>query len=74
MCAVALLAGVAVSGASVSFDKEYSYIVPERLKAAVRTGSRVFVPFGRGGRRDVGLILSLRTGSLPRAQRRCCLS
>ena len=62
MCAAALLAQVAVSGASLSFDKEYSYIVPDRLAGSVKTGSRVFVPFGRGGRRDVGLILSLSSG------------
>ncbi len=57
-----LLAGVAVSGAALSFDKEYSYSVPERLVLSARAGSRVFVPFGRGGRRDVGLILSLTEG------------
>ena len=58
MCAEALLAQVAVSGASLSFDKEYSYIVPERLAGSVKKGMRVFVPFGKGGRRDVGLVLS----------------
>ncbi|MCR5122558.1 MAG: primosomal protein N' [Ruminococcus sp.] len=57
-----LLAGVAVSGASVSFDKEYSYSVPEGSADLAKVGSRVFVPFGRGGRRDVGLILSLTEG------------
>ena len=63
----ALLAQVAVSGASLSFDKKYTYAVPQRLAEAVKVGSRVFVPFGKGGRRDVGLILSLQKGGDPSA-------
>ena len=43
-----LVAQVAVSGATIHFDKLYSYLVPQSLAQRVHTGSMVLVPFGRG--------------------------
>ena len=48
---------VAVSAATYSIDKPYSYLVPESLAAAV-PGVRVMVPFGRGNKESEGLILA----------------
>ncbi len=50
---------MAVSSASQSFDKRYSYIVPERLVMRAKSGSRAFVPFGRGNNKVIALILSV---------------
>jgi primosomal protein N' (replication factor Y) len=42
-------------------DHAYSYAVPERLRARVRIGKRVIVPFGRGNRATVGFCVGLNT-------------
>ena len=49
---------VAVSAAAVSFDKPFSYLVPVHLEKQAEAGKRVVVPFGRGNRKRVGIILS----------------
>ncbi|MEI3578896.1 MAG: hypothetical protein V8Q30_02220 [Acutalibacteraceae bacterium] len=51
------IAAVAVDKATPQFDREYSYLVPDGLP--VQVGCRVTVPFGRGNRRRLGLVLSL---------------
>lgn len=52
-----LKALVAVSAASISFDKAFSYLIPESLAEKAVPGVRVFIPFGKGNRKRVGLIL-----------------
>ena len=54
---MAIIAAVAVDKATPQFDREYSYLVPDGLP--VQVGCRVTVPFGRGNRRRLGLVLSL---------------
>lgn len=54
---MAQIAAVAVDKATPQFDREYSYLVPDGLP--VQVGCRVTVPFGRGNRRRLGLVLSL---------------
>ncbi len=51
-----LVAKVAISRATYSFDCEYSYIIPTEMKPFIKNGSRVIVPFGNGNRRAIGLI------------------
>ena len=58
-------ADIAVDGAAYSFDKLYSYLVPEGLVA--EPGQRVRVPFGRGDRKRLGLVLAM--GEAPDAGR-----
>ncbi len=53
-----LIAKVAVENTVYSFDKEFSYKVPENLKSSCKVGVRVLVPFGRGNRKRQGIILS----------------
>ena len=48
---------VAVSAASISFDKAFSYLIPESLAEKAVPGVRVLIPFGKGNRKRVGLIL-----------------
>lgn len=50
---------VAVSNATFHFDKRYTYLVPERLQSIVQLGSMVLVPFGRGNRPRMGVVLEL---------------
>ena len=56
-----LIAKVAVSGASYSFDNEYSYTVPDELAGSIVSGMRVTVPFGSGNRHTVGLVMRMKT-------------
>lgn len=56
-----LIAKVAVSCASFSFDSEYSYSVPEALRSRIKPGMRVIVPFGNGNRRVIGFVTRLKT-------------
>ena len=56
------VACVALDGAVGSYDKLYSYLVPEELCARAKAGCRVTVPFGRGDKRRIGIILSFDEG------------
>ena len=50
--------GVAVSNATFHFDKPYTYAVMPAQQDAVRLGSMVLVPFGRGSRARMGVVLA----------------
>ena len=50
--------GVAVSNATFHFDKLYTYAVLPEHQDKVRLGSMVLVPFGRGSRARLGVVLS----------------
>ena len=50
--------GVAVSNATFHFDKLYTYAVMPNQQDAVRLGSMVLVPFGRGSRARMGVVLA----------------
>ena len=50
--------GVAVSNATFHFDKLYTYAVMPAQQDAVRLGSMVLVPFGRGSRTRMGVVLA----------------
>ncbi len=50
---------VAVSGATFHFDKFYTYIVPPALEGRVLLGSMVLIPFGRGNKARMGVVLGL---------------
>ena len=49
--------GVAVSNATFHFDKLYTYAVLPEHQNAVRLGSMVLVPFGKGSRARMGVVL-----------------
>ena len=50
--------GVAVNNATFHFDKLYTYAVMPAQQDAVRLGSMVLVPFGRGSRARMGVVLA----------------
>ena len=50
--------GVAVSNATFHFDKLYTYAVLPEHQDQVRLGSMVLVPFGRGSRARMGVVLA----------------
>ena len=54
--------GVAVSNATFHFDKLYTYAVMPAQQDAVRLGSMVLVPFGRGSRARMGVVLACDAG------------
>lgn len=53
------IARVAVENTVFSFDKEFSYAVPDALRAVCKAGMRVLVPFGRGNRKRQGIITEI---------------
>ncbi len=50
---------VAVSATAITFDKPFDYLVPVQLENQAEAGKRVVVPFGKGNRKRVGIILSV---------------
>lgn len=54
-----LYAAVAVSDTAYAFDKLFGYSIPTHLRERAAAGVRVLVPFGRGNRRRIGMILAL---------------
>ena len=50
--------GVAVSNATFHFDKLYTYAVMPDQQDTVKLGSMVLVPFGRGSRARMGVVLA----------------
>ena len=56
-----MIAAIAVSAATFSIDKPYSYLIPEKMQ--VQPGVRVIVPFGRGNRQCEGVVLSVSQGA-----------
>lgn len=57
------IARMAVSAATFAIDKPYDYLVPDEMVARATIGMRALVPFGRGNRTCVAVILSLTDGS-----------
>ncbi|MCM1270832.1 MAG: primosomal protein N', partial [Ruminococcus flavefaciens] len=56
---MSLIAETAVSGTSYSFDKLFSYVVPEKFCGKIACGCRVLVPFGSGNKRRIGIVMKL---------------
>ncbi len=54
---------VAIINSTRSFDREYHYLLPERLNNNVQPGVRVVIPFGRGNTSREGYILKLHSKS-----------
>ncbi len=59
-----LVAHIAVENTTYSFDRLFTYAVPEFLCGKAVTGVRVIVPFGRGNKKRQGIILALEHGKL----------
>ena len=51
------VAQVALDAASFGYDRLYSYAARGALRERVRPGMRVAVPFGKGNRRRIGMVL-----------------
>ena len=52
------IVSVVVDKALFSFDKPFDYILSDDTDAVI--GQRVVVPFGKGGKKKVGLIVDIR--------------
>lgn len=53
------IARVAVDNATIHFDKLYSYRIPDSLTGCVWPGSMVLVPFGRGDKPRMAVVLKV---------------
>lgn len=60
-------AAVAVENTLYAFDMLYSYEIPAELSERAEEGVRVVIPFGRGNKKRIGLIISI-TDELPEAK------
>lgn len=60
------LASIAVDKAAMSYDRLFTYLVPDSLAGRARPGCRVLVPFGQGNRKRQGIIFSLEEGESTR--------
>ena len=54
-----IIAKVAVNDATIHFDKLYSYLVPDSLVQGVQPGGIVLVPFGRGDKPRMAVVLAV---------------
>lgn len=59
---------VAVDAAAPGFDRLYSYSARAGLRGLVRPGMRVAVPFGKGNRRRIGMVLKIEQTPVPQEQ------
>ncbi|MBO5872723.1 MAG: primosomal protein N' [Clostridia bacterium] len=57
-----LIAEIVLEQTAYSFDKPYSYAVPEELEKTLSCGCRVVVPFGKGNSHKQGVVLEMREG------------
>ena len=58
-----VIAQTAVSGTAYSFDRLFSYAVPDDMLSVIRCGCRVLVPFGRGDNSRIGIVMKLEEDS-----------
>ncbi len=59
-----LVAEIVIDGAAGSFDKRYTYAIPQNLADLAKPGCRVTVPFGFGNSKKQGMILSVFDGEI----------
>ena len=59
-----LVAEVALMGATLGFDKLYTYAVPPELHEKARAGCRAVVPFGRANTKKQCMIFRIKQGEL----------
>ena len=53
------IAKIAIDGTSFYFDREFDYIIPDRLVQTLRPMMRVSVPFGRGDKHRQGIVTEI---------------
>ena len=58
------VAEIAIDGAIGSFDKRYTYAIPQSLSNKALAGCRVMVPFGRANSKKQGMILKVFEGEI----------
>ena len=64
------IAQVAVDNATIHFDKLYSYKVPDYLEGRVWPGSMVLVPFGRGDKPRMAVVLGVEATDVEKVPKR----
>ena len=59
MLTIKHLAAVAVSSTTFGYDKRYQYTIPIEMENEVAVGARVLVPFGKGNRKRIAVVLRI---------------
>lgn len=59
MAFVKHIAAVAVSNTTYAYDRRYKYLIPPDLDERVSVGVRVIVPFGKGNRKRIGVVIRI---------------
>ncbi len=59
MPGINFIAAVAVSNTSYGYDRRYKYVISPELEETVKVGVRVLVPFGKGNRKRVALVIRI---------------
>ena len=54
-----MIVSAAVNGTTYGYDKLFGYTVPADLQDSVKVGMRVTVPFGRGNRKRIALVMEI---------------
>ncbi|MDD5603075.1 MAG: primosomal protein N' [Eubacteriales bacterium] len=54
-----ITAQIVIANAARSFDREYTYLVPQSLEGVIQTGSRAVVPFGISDRATEGYVFGI---------------
>ncbi len=62
---MSLVASVWISDATKSYDREYTYLIPEEFDGSVKAGMKVIVPFGRKDTAREGIIGSIQYADGP---------
>ena len=64
------IAQVAVDNATIHFEKRYSYRIPPPMQGRVWPGSLVLVPFGRGDKPRMAVVLAVQEATQENASPR----
>lgn len=59
MLTIKHLAAVAVSSTTFGYDKRYQYTIPIEMENEVAVGARVLVPFGKGNRKRIAVVIRI---------------
>ena len=59
-------AGVVVLTGSRMTDRPFTYAIPPELKDRLQVGQRVEIPFGRGNRTAIGVVVSIQDADFPK--------
>lgn len=58
-----MFAEIIINSNSRALNKIFDYIIPKEMENVLKIGSRVFVPFGKGGKLEDGFVINIKNSS-----------